>query len=458
MTAIPNVPSRLDGVETVTVPLTPVEEFLVGYRLGPDEGALSPWNHIVHAWRLIGNLNEKALHCAVSRVVAVQSALRTSFHERDGRVTKLVQREGVIAWETVTCVPAPILLDEDVDALLADAEARPIHIDSGAPVRFSLVRGMNANLFIIRAHHLVVDGLGVRALARAIFDAYHSVVGGDSREIERSSWPPDPNPQGSVRVPDLESRLEAWEDRLSKVWWGAAPTCLQKSLPLREATGAVRAQLPDALSQATRDLAQSAGTTPFAIQMTAFVDSLAARRRDLGPTLAIPTFLPGRNSATLDSIGPLLNFAPVVVRAREDGGDFSRRAQDTARSIKWTVRNEVPAAELFAAVPNAVGKMFENDRCGVVFQSFPMFGRLRNAVKGGLLVTEVEHRLLDSPRTSDIPNGSLWTLNNAVDRSSYAAVQYNTNLHCHAVMRAWLDELVERLERATGGTNGVEWK
>lgn len=90
---------------------------------------------LLRALRLTGELDEPALHRAVSRLVARHPALRTCFEQRDG-----------VTVQVVGAVPSVVLdveeLSDDaaVTAWLRDRSMRPLKlVDERPPVRIALL-------------------------------------------------------------------------------------------------------------------------------------------------------------------------------------------------------------------------------------------------------------------------------------------------------------------------------
>ncbi|MEV0222613.1 condensation domain-containing protein [Streptomyces sp. NPDC050704] len=190
--------------------------WLVG-RLAPD----SPVYHYTMFLRMEGPLRTDVLRTAVETLVARHESLRTTLHNRDGRLVQHVHHD--------VTVHLPVHSAPDWDAAhdtAVRASRRPMDLATGPLLRTELVRiDATRHLFACVVHHAVFDGWSEEVWWRELAAVYDAVL---------SDSPPDlpalPVQHGDVAAwqnarlagPEGELLLDYWRTELA----GARPLAL----------------------------------------------------------------------------------------------------------------------------------------------------------------------------------------------------------------------------------------
>ena len=222
---------------------------------------------------MTGALDLEALRGAVRDVIRRHSALHVRFDEM-GEYQEVVPSEELdLPLYDLTDVERPEQ-DEAVNQIIVDRIATaPMDLATGPLVRAMLVRlDEQRHLFILAAHHIVVDGWAAGVLREEISAAYSARVRGEMlalpapdsfREYVRLE-------QEARETPDMEASLDYWRDRFA-----SAPAPLE--LPLDRPRGPDRSH-----AGSTQQLGLKPGTYAAAQSVSAahsstmFVTLLAA--------------------------------------------------------------------------------------------------------------------------------------------------------------------------------------
>ncbi len=105
--------------------------------------------------------------------MARHEPLRTVFSAADGKVWQHVQPAGPVPLEPVATAP------EDLDAVLAEAAARPFDLAEGPLLRVRLHRlGPREHVLFLGMHHIVSDGWSLRVLIDELTRLYAAFAAG----------------------------------------------------------------------------------------------------------------------------------------------------------------------------------------------------------------------------------------------------------------------------------------
>ncbi|WP_203786499.1 non-ribosomal peptide synthetase [Paractinoplanes rishiriensis] len=172
----PDRPERIPGrAAGAVVPATPLQEGLwfVDRLAGP--GGNVAYN-VPLALRLRGPLDPAALRDALSRLVARHEILRTTFPERDGAPTQIVQPAAAQPLEVVDLGPvAPADRAAAADRLVHTLAGRPFDLTTGPLFSTTLIRlGADEHVLFVAFHHIVADGWSVRVFLDELGELYRA--------------------------------------------------------------------------------------------------------------------------------------------------------------------------------------------------------------------------------------------------------------------------------------------
>ncbi|HEU0053268.1 MAG TPA: condensation domain-containing protein, partial [Longimicrobium sp.] len=273
--------------------------------------------------RLVGELDEEAMQCALDELVRRHESLRTSFPLVDGLP---VQRIAPAA-------PAD-LLTHDFSAFREDEredEARrlirehariPFTLETGPLFRADLAKlGEQEHLLLLTLHHVIADGWSLDVLWRELAALYGAFSRGE----------PSPLPEPVVQYGDfaawqrswlkgemLERQLAYWRHALK----GAPPLLrLPTDRPRPEVqthTAAMeQGALPREAADAVLGLAKREGATLFMVLLAALDVVLARQTGDADVVVGTP--IAGRTRAETEGVvGLFLNSLALRVNLRDD--------------------------------------------------------------------------------------------------------------------------------------------
>ncbi len=174
-------PSLTAGPRPPVLPLSYAQQRL--WFLDRLEGP-SALYHVPFAFRLAGQLDERALAGALADVAERHEALRTVFPEVDGQPRQQIL-QGQAAIPELPLVHASAA---EADRVLAAAVARPFDLATQLPLRATLIRsGPADHTLVLLTHHLASDGWSAAPLLRDLGTAYLARLAGAA-----PAWPPLP--------------------------------------------------------------------------------------------------------------------------------------------------------------------------------------------------------------------------------------------------------------------------
>lgn len=411
------------------LPLSRQQEFLCGFDKGDDSGPFGPRYTIVSAWRVDGRIDLPALHGAWEDVVARHDSLCTVLR-RHGPLPGQVVHPAVAHPPEVRELPGvdPADRARQSEILLNDVEAGTVPIGR-LPLAHLVIGRFDATdaVVVIRAHHTAVDGWSMQILANDLFRVYAKRCGHD---IEVRPAPQYWEYALHQRTPEAEAaraaRAGSWRSRLE----GARLTVLPTDHPRRPgapfSTSWYRFVLDAGLRRAAEQVAARHRSTLFMVLMAAFAEW---RRRETGESdIIIPTFSPGRDRAwTHDVVGSFFNFLPIrLPLAGVSGTDPV--VSLTRRACLDAFVHEVPLPDILEEVGDLMVPARAADRAACVFQVVQWPLVLRGERIGGLRVRALRRRRLFQEIGSDIPDGTLWTLEPHADGDLLGSVGFSRNI------------------------------
>jgi amino acid adenylation domain-containing protein len=270
---------------------------------------LSASYHVFGALEMNGPLSHVALEKAHRKVLDHHSILRSRHKSVDGRPRVWID----------PAPPPPIEHAkahgrEALEAALQTFALRPFDLATTPPLRALLVEcGRNRHVFALCAHHIVADGWSMRVVVRDLAACYSAYAQGKQ---------PSPPPTGPdyldyaawhrtwIDGGAANARIGYWKERLAgHSGMMELATDFPRPAKHSSAGGAVERTLPGGLALRVAELAKARRSTPFMVQLAAFLLLLRRHGSDDDPVVAVP--VANRNHAAAgDLVGTLVNTLP----------------------------------------------------------------------------------------------------------------------------------------------------
>ena len=316
-------------------------------RLDPG----SPVYNMPAAVSLTGRLDPQALRGAIEGIAARHEVLRAAFPAPAGTpVQTAAPRLGLRLSLADLSGLAPAARRAETLRLAAAEAARPFDLETGPPLRASLLRlEAGEHVLLVTVHHIVFDGWSLGIFLGELAALYGGLLSGVDPAL-----PP---------LPIQYADFAAWQRRLaagealagSLAWWrerlAGAPAVLPLPLdrprpPVQSFRGgSLGLTLRPEVAGAVRDLARRLAATPFMVFLAAWAALLSRLTHEVD--LVVGTAVAGRD---LPEVEPLIGlFAGNLALRLDLGGDptftdLVGRASETVLSA-WTHR-EVPFERL----------------------------------------------------------------------------------------------------------------
>ncbi len=180
----------------------------------------SPLYNFPVALRLTGTLNQKALECSLSAIVARHEVLRTRFVSVEGNPAQIISEPMVVELPLTDLSQMPAALREAETQRLLGAEAkRPFNLARDLMLRCVLLKLDAAeHILMVTIHHIATDAWSAEIFFRELAAGYEAFCAG--RPVLLPSLPIQyadyavwqwESLQGEV----LERQLDYWKQRLS---------------------------------------------------------------------------------------------------------------------------------------------------------------------------------------------------------------------------------------------------
>ena len=288
------------------------------------------------AWRVAGPLDAGHLRACLRVLSQRHEALRTSFVERDGDLFQRIADDGEVPLALVDAgTTAP-------GALAALEMARPFDLARGPLLRASLVTAGPERVFVLCAHHLVVDGWSMGILLRELA-ALHDDLRAPLPPLrlqyaDYAVWQRE-----SARSPELlRQGLAFWSERLR----GAPdvanlPVDRPRAVPLADDGDSVPLAFDAELCEALRELGRSRRASTFMVLAAALAVLLEGHGGDGDHAIGYP--VANRTQPELEGVvGLFVNTAVLRVRLS---------LQDRFIDLLDRVREDVICAQPYEDVP-----------------------------------------------------------------------------------------------------------
>ncbi|MFF2350911.1 amino acid adenylation domain-containing protein [Kitasatospora sp. NPDC058115] len=267
------------------------------------------------AVRVRGPVDAGVLRAAFAEVVRRHEALRTGFGLREGRPVQLVRPAAAPELPEIDLRDTGLSAAELDERITAVAVGEPFDLETGPPVRLTLLRtGEDESVLALALHHLVSDRWSFWVLLSELAALYAAFAEGR----------PSPLPELPVQYADFavwqreqqergrwDGQLAYWRERLA-----GAPAALE--LPTdrpRPAVqgfhgGALPFELPEPLMRELAAFAHRRGATTYMALLAVFTVLLARWSRQRDVVVGVPTAV--RDRPELEPlIGYFVNTLPI---------------------------------------------------------------------------------------------------------------------------------------------------
>ncbi|WP_143120880.1 condensation domain-containing protein [Streptosporangium canum] len=256
---------------------------------------------------------------ALQDVVRRQSALRCTFHVRDGHPMQRIEPDLEVPVTVIDHEGADA--DADRIALIAQATlkgtATPFDLGSELPIRASLLRfGPRESSLLVFTHHISFDGLSRQIFVQDLVAAYRARRGGPAPRPRRGSFVEFVTDQRKRMTDGVVARtVEFWREQFE----AGAPDVLLRG-GKAEGRGTYRTRTlnrtisRDAVIAAT-EFARANGVTLFTVLLAAFHQVVS----DMSGQWRIPVAVQVANRSDVRQRGMIGPFANTLVVVGPDG-------------------------------------------------------------------------------------------------------------------------------------------
>ncbi|SCW99585.1 MULTISPECIES: condensation domain-containing protein, partial [unclassified Pseudomonas] len=227
--------------------------------------------HIPAALRIQGALDLEALQRSFAALVQRHESLRTTFVQVDEQAFQVIHGQ-------MNPVVIPQILDggnEQIQAFVRQQIAQPFDLQNGPLLRVGLLRvAADEHVLVLTQHHIVSDGWSMQLLVQELIQGYAAYSQGEAPALaelpiqyaDYAVWQ-----RQWMDAGERERQLAYWTDVLGgEQPLLALPT--DRSRPPRQSFAGARLaiDLPQALGQQLRQLAQREGSTLFMVLLASF--------------------------------------------------------------------------------------------------------------------------------------------------------------------------------------------
>ncbi|WP_028478599.1 condensation domain-containing protein [Nocardia sp. CNY236] len=437
--------------------LTANQQFICAYDDG-DDGPFGPHYTITHGWWVYGEVSATEVQSALDTLSRRHEVLNTVIQRAGGSTVNEAHQE------IHPARPVPLRVVEEVDDVdrdrstaehLAHARNTPLPATELPLMRATLVVFTPETLLLILTfHHLAVDGVAVRVLARELAELLAREQGHVCESL------PEPAPYREYAAweekflcsDDAERHRQHWRRVLDGARIQTWPTDVARGSGRVKTTGTCRFTIDVDTTARLHATARAHNATLFMVCFAAYA-LLCAREGE--PEVTVPTFSPGRPPDFAETVGPFFNFTPLRIDLRA-GRTLTEAIERVRGAALAASEHDIPAIP--ALVPETMMPAMQSDRATAVFQVFPFPHLLDHTRVGGLEFTEVRRWSAESANGSgssddegaQIPDGCLWTV--SLDPNTpdiVGTLDYRRDLFDPATARGLARRYVDLLEQTT---------
>lgn len=308
-----DIPLSFDQQRMCLISLTQLEYWVLA-QLNPG----IPLDYVPLTYHLTGLLNVTALEQASVEIVRRHEALRTTFAIVDGQVVQQIAQEPDLPFSVVDVREFSESKSERevlAQRLAIQELNQPFDLAKGPLLRVKLLRLDEAeHLFILTAHHIVIDGSSFDVLLQELTVLYEAFCNSK----------PSPLPDLPIQYADFarwqwqwlvskegESKLDYWKQQLGgNLPVLQLPTDRPRSPLITRKGGRQSLILPKNLINALKILGQQENATLFASLLTAFKILLFLYTGQEDIIVAVP-FANRQKPETKRLIGCFINMVPI---------------------------------------------------------------------------------------------------------------------------------------------------
>ncbi|UZK58091.1 condensation domain-containing protein [Streptomyces drozdowiczii] len=441
--------STADGA--TRLPLSFNQEFLRMFDSGDESGPFGPRFHMVGVWRLTGPVDLDHLRGALADVVERHEPLRSQIIREADAGHQRVFPATPPRLDVRECPGVPVAeRARRAQELRREIEAGTLDINELPHLRAVLLRfDARDAVLLLQTHHTATDGMSMRLLARDLAAYYTARKDGTDAGLppvrpyhEFVAWERE-----QAASPATARSLDHWRQKLRGARLTALRTDHLKSAGLPSVTAAYRFTVGADLVSGALALAKDACCSPFMVLLAAYYRLV---HRITGATdVVVSTHTPGRaNGKFNDTVGSFFNFLPLRVDLAgcADVGELLRRTRATCLDA---YAHDIPAIQLFEALPDLMSLAMRDDHAPVTFQVFPRAHALEedegDPDAGTPAFSEIPWQPQSAPVVSELPDGALWTLSFEPSGEAMGNLMYRTDRFDEATVVRMADDYREVL-------------
>jgi hypothetical protein len=418
------------------IPFSCNQDFTYMFEEGDADGQFGPRNHLVHGWRITGEVDVDTLRAALDDLVVRHEMLRTEIVlDGEDRYQEVLPPSSPEL--TVRDLPvAPRDRDRRAEELTIEIESTTFGIQRQPHIRAVLARFDRTDSFLIlQAHHTVTDGWSMRVIMRDLTALYAQRKGlrgplEEPRQYrEYTAWQ-----RANLDTPEAGASRKYWREKLRDAQIWALPTDRPVTTAAPKYTSVHRHLVTTDVITSARRLAKATRSTPFMVVLGAL--ELMINQMTGATDIVVPTFTPGRDADRFeDTVGPMFNFLPL----RTDLAGcrtFLDVVERTRRTCVESYTHDIPFVQILEEAPELMNPAEDENLAPCVFQIFPFPFALGGELVGDLRYDELRRRLVSQPVGCDVPDGVLWTLNLHPDGDLIGHLQFRRNRFDQSSMSA----------------------
>ncbi|MEO6704192.1 MAG: condensation domain-containing protein [Jatrophihabitantaceae bacterium] len=403
------------------------QEFLCLFGGGAGAGSFGPRHHGVRGWRVRGVPDLKALDKALLLVVQRHEALRTQLdHQARPPVCRIFQPSPAELLVVDICEPDPANRDQRAEQFLNDLEVAELSVQQLPHLRLVLGQ-LDAEDWVlaVMAHHAAIDGWSIEQLFRELSESYASYLVGGQPRLEDvlpyrryAAWQ-----RRQLTGAVIDEACDYWGRKLAGAAMRGLPNDRERDPVADRVSAAYRFVIDTDLSAAVHRYARATRTSALTVSLT--VQNLLLSRRTGSTDVVLPAITNSSGHPDYEStVGPFFNFVPL--RTELSGCvTFADLLAATRQTRLQAHTFEMPFAFVLREVPQLLAAFADPTHSVCAFQTF-QFARTSSSIMGNLAVSAIRHRVLSQPVGSDVPDGTLWTMELDPSAGMYGSLRYNS--------------------------------